>query len=63
MYAFLGWTFTDTARARMEAFLAANPKNKHGVHRYSLEQYGLDRKREQARFAAYCERFDIPVRT
>jgi hypothetical protein len=63
MYAFLGWTFTDTARARMEAFLAANPKNKHGVHRYSLEQYGLDRKREQARFAAYCERFDIPVRS
>jgi hypothetical protein len=63
MYEFLGWPLTGTARARMEAFLAANPKNKHGVHRYSLEQYGLDRKREQARFAAYCERFDIPVRS
>jgi hypothetical protein len=63
VYAFLGWPFTGTARARMEAFLAANPKNKHGVHRYSLEQYGLDRKREQARFAGYCERFDIPVRS
>ena len=49
------------ARAAMQAFLTANPKNKHGVHRYSLAQYGLDRETELARFKVYCDRFDIPV--
>jgi hypothetical protein len=33
------------------------------VHRYTLEQYGLDPAALTRRFAAYCERFDIPVRT
>ena len=61
VYDFLGWTLSDEARTRMQAFLDANPKNKHGAHRYTLEQFGLDATREQARFAAYCERFDIPV--
>jgi hypothetical protein len=61
VYAFLGWPLTADARAAMTAFLAANPKNKHGVHRYSLAQYGLDRDTELARFRRYCERFDIAV--
>jgi hypothetical protein len=47
----------------MQRFLAANPKNKHGVHRYTLEQFGLSRAAESARFRKYCERFQIPVRT
>jgi hypothetical protein len=46
----------------MNDFLAANPKNKHGVHRYTLEQFGLSRSAELARFQRYCERFAIPVR-
>ena len=25
----------------MQKFLAANPKNKHGVHSYTLEQFGF----------------------
>jgi hypothetical protein len=61
IYDFLGWELGPAARRAMRAFLAANPKNKHGVHRYSLSQYGLDRKRELARLAHYCERFAIPV--
>ena len=47
----------------MTRFLRANPKDKHGVHRYSLEQYGLDRATELARFKQYCERFRIAVQT
>ncbi len=62
IYDFLGWQLSAQARGRMEAFLAANPKNKHGVHRYSLEQYGLNPAAEAERFASYCERFDIPVK-
>jgi hypothetical protein len=52
---------TPPAREAMAAFLAANPKNKHGVHRYSLAEYGLDRNVEIARFRNYCERFEIAV--
>ncbi|HEU4618390.1 MAG TPA: sulfotransferase [Gammaproteobacteria bacterium] len=61
IYDFLGWPLTDEARAAMRSFLAANPKNKHGVHRYSLSQYGLDHATERARFRRYCERFAIPM--
>jgi hypothetical protein len=62
VYDFLGWSFTTTARTAMSDFLAANPKNKHGVHRYTLEQFGLSRTTEIARFRNYCERFEIPIR-
>jgi hypothetical protein len=61
IYDFLGWPLTDEARAAMRVFLAANPKHKHGVHRYSLSQYGLDDATERARFRSYCERFAIPM--
>lgn len=62
VYDFLGWPLTEAARGALAAFLAANPKNKHGVHRYTLEQFGLRRETEAARFRNYCERFQIPVR-
>ena len=62
VYGFLGWPFSDEARARMQAFLAANPKDKHGAHRYTLEQFGLDGERLAARFRSYCTQFAIPVR-
>ncbi|HEY8520776.1 MAG TPA: sulfotransferase [Gammaproteobacteria bacterium] len=61
VYRFLGWPLTDEARQAMQRFLAANPKNKHGAHRYSLAQYGLDRDAEYRRFRGYCERFGIAV--
>jgi hypothetical protein len=61
VYAFLGWRLGDAARTAMSRFLDANPKNKHGVHRYSLAQYGLDREAEMRRFGDYCARFNIAV--
>lgn len=61
VYDFLGWPLTDAARASMTAFLAANPKDKHGAHRYTLEQFGLDRAALTRRFARYCDRFEIPL--
>ena len=63
VYDFLGWPLTSEARTAMRNFLAANPKNKHGVHSYTLEQFGLSRATETARFRSYCERFGIPVRS
>lgn len=61
IYDFLGWPFEEEAQSTMRAFLAANPKNKHGAHRYSLAQYGLSRDRELQRFSNYCSRFGITV--
>jgi hypothetical protein len=63
VYDFLGWQLADNARTAMQNFLAANPKNKHGVHRYTLEQFGLSSAAETIRFRNYCQRFRIPVRS
>jgi hypothetical protein len=61
IYEFLGWRLSDTARETMTTFLARNPKNKHGAHRYSLAEFGLDRETERKRYTEYCERFQIPL--
>jgi hypothetical protein len=61
VYGFLGRRLGDAARTAMSRFLDANPKNKHGVHRYSLAEYGLDREAEMRRFGDYCARFNIAV--
>jgi Sulfotransferase family len=52
--------FTPEAESRMRRFLAANPKDKHGAHRYTLAQSGLDVATERRRYAAYQERYRIP---
>jgi hypothetical protein len=62
VYSFLGSSLCDEARSRMQAFIDRNPQNKHGRHRYSLSEYGLDAHGEAARFREYCERFGIPMR-
>lgn len=61
LYEFLGWPLTSVARDSMQRFLSANPRHKHGTHRYGLADFGLDRAIETRRFARYCERFAIPI--
>jgi phosphatidylethanolamine-binding protein (PEBP) family uncharacterized protein len=43
----------------MLRFLAANPRDKHGPHRYTLADAGLDAAAERERYRAYQERFGI----
>ena len=59
IYDHLGWPYPATARAAMEDYLSANPRDAYGVHRYSLPAFGLDAGQERQRFARYCERFGI----
>jgi hypothetical protein len=59
IYAHFGWTLSDEAAARMRRFLAANPRDKHGAHRYTLADAGLDAATERARYAAYVDRFGV----
>ena len=59
IYAHFGLPLGDEARARMKAFLERNPREKHGVHRYRFEDFGLDVSEERRRFSAYSEEFAV----
>jgi sulfotransferase family protein len=59
IYTHFDMEFTTEAESRMRQFLAVNPKDKHGAHRYTLGQSGLDPAVERRRYAAYQERFAI----
>jgi len=39
------------------AWHAGNPQHKHGVHRYTLDEFGLEPAQVDARFATYRERY------
>lgn len=60
IFDFAGHPFTkETARA-IDAFLLANPKGKHGLVDYRLEDLGIDPKERRAALAFYRERFNVP---
>ena len=61
IYTHFGIPLTAGVEARMRHFLAENPKDRHGRHRYSLEPFGLDGGDLSRRFKAYREYFDIPL--
>jgi Sulfotransferase family len=44
---------------RMSTYLADNPQNKHGVHHYSLEQFGLTPEDIERHFADYRAAFGV----
>jgi hypothetical protein len=48
------------AEARMKWFIADNPQGKHGIHRYSPEEYGIRPELVRRDFRPYIERFDLP---
>lgn len=60
IYQHFGWTLSAEAEDRMRRFLLANPADKHGAHRYSLADAGLDLATERRRYAAYQSRHDVP---
>jgi hypothetical protein len=56
VYSRFGYPFTPEFEERIRSWLAGNPQHKHGVHRYSLEQFGLDRDRVEVATRTYRER-------
>lgn len=50
---------SDEGAARMKWFIADNPQGKHGIHRYSPEEYGIDPAVVRRDFRPYIERFDL----
>ncbi|MBU6267784.1 MAG: sulfotransferase [Sphingomonadales bacterium] len=61
LYAWLGEDFTPEARMRMEAWRKDTPRDKHGVHEYHPEEFGLDLDVIRARMRFYSDRFGEPV--
>ena len=47
--------------SRMRAFLADNPRGKHGAHQYEMEDFGLSLAQIRERFEGYCNRYEIPL--
>lgn len=59
IYERFGLELSDRAEERMRRHLEENPRDRHGEHRYSLAEAGLDAARERRRFAFYAERFGV----
>jgi hypothetical protein len=59
IYRRFGFAWSAEGEDRMRRQLREQPKDKHGRHRYRLEQFGLARGEERARFARYCTHFGI----
>ena len=57
IYRHLGRGLSPAAEDRMRGFLAANPKDKHGRHRYSLAHFGLDADEVRHLYRPYGDRF------
>ncbi len=57
LYGRLGRRIDGDFGARMERWLADNPRHKHGVHHYDLDQFGLTPQAVNAAFASYRRRF------
>jgi hypothetical protein len=60
VFAGVGLEWTSEVDDRVRAWRDDNPKGKRGVHRYALEDYGLQRGEVAEAFAEYIDRFDIP---
>lgn len=59
LYAHFDFEFTPEARLAMERYLAQRPREKHGVHRYTLEEFGLGKASHGGLFEDYCRRFGL----
>lgn len=60
IYDFAGIELTPSALAAMEATRANNPQNKHGVHSYSLGDFGLTLEQIRRDYGPYSKFFGIP---
>ena len=56
IYSYFDLELSDTARERMQVWIAARPTSKHGEHRYRSEDFGITAQRVREEFADYCSR-------
>jgi hypothetical protein len=61
IYDHIGLSLSADTEREMNRWRTQNRQHKHGVHRYHLEDFGLDRTLLAREFAPYCDRFDVPA--
>jgi hypothetical protein len=59
IYEYFDLGLTRAAETAMQRFLATHPKDKGGMHHYSLEKFGLNPEAERRRFQPYLDCFAI----
>jgi hypothetical protein len=57
IYAWSGLTVSDRHAARIREWLATHGQTKHGVHKHSPEEFGMEADAINRQFAGYLERF------
>jgi hypothetical protein len=57
IYEHTGLYYSAESESRMQKWINENPQNKLGVHKYSLEQFGLTQEMIEDRFKEYYRRF------
>lgn len=61
IYRAFGLELSSHSERTMQEYVAANPQKKHGMHRYSMEEYGLSPEQVRTRLEFYIDRFDLPT--
>lgn len=56
-----GIRYDDAAEQHVRQFLDDNSRDKHGLHTYTLADFGLDRTEVDAAFADYRAHFGVPT--
>ncbi|TWT87747.1 hypothetical protein Mal64_32900 [Pseudobythopirellula maris] len=59
IYERFGLEYTDAFESAMRQWIADHPQNKHGKHRYSLDQFGIEPEYLDEQFGFYNERFGL----
>jgi hypothetical protein len=54
-----GVPFDEGSRGAVQHWLDEHAQDRHGIHRYTPEDFGLDADRIRARFAFYSRRFEV----
>ena len=57
IYQLAGMPLTDEGRAAMLDWEANNAQGKHGEHRYTLQEFGLEDATIEQAFPSYIEKF------
>jgi hypothetical protein len=59
IYAFIGLELTPGVRSAMEQRIKEDPERQYGVHRYSIDDFGITEDQVRARFGDYVDRFTL----
>jgi hypothetical protein len=59
IYAAFDLPMSSEGSAAMKAFIADNPKGKHGIHRYAPDEFGVVPAAIRDAFRTYIDRFDL----